>query len=214
MLASCEVKQGRTDGDRWAEDFIETYIDNRSFFFFCGHPFSPFAHQLQVKCIIIRLSPFLYEKEKCRRRNCIRHDRFDIRVVNMSPNLICKDDMNNMNNMKTQFSSAAHETEQWLVTAPGLVIMTTYIPLYQLAHYLITYPTTPDLARSAVLSPHYPAPPSRSSLPLHSQAHTPLSYHLPTTSPSHLHKTVSPYLPHHPNQNPAPATHPALARGR
>lgn len=34
MLASCEVKQGRTDGDRWAEDFIETYIDNRSFFFF------------------------------------------------------------------------------------------------------------------------------------------------------------------------------------
>lgn len=34
MLASCEVKQGRTDGDRWAEDFIETYIDNPSFFFF------------------------------------------------------------------------------------------------------------------------------------------------------------------------------------
>lgn len=40
MLASCEVKQGRTDGDRWGtslihslEDFIETYIDNRSFFF-------------------------------------------------------------------------------------------------------------------------------------------------------------------------------------
>lgn len=118
-------------------------------------------------------------------------------------------------NLPVSFPSAVHGTEQWLVTVPGVtIIMTIYIPLYQLAHYLITYPTTPDLARSAVLSPHYPATPFHSSLPLHSQAHTPLSHHLPTTSPSRLHKTVSPYLLHHPNQNPAPATHPALARGR
>lgn len=30
------------------EVYIETYIDNRSFFF-CGHPFSPFAHPISYK---------------------------------------------------------------------------------------------------------------------------------------------------------------------
>lgn len=40
MRVACEVEEGRTDGDRWGtslihslEVFIETYIDNRSFFF-------------------------------------------------------------------------------------------------------------------------------------------------------------------------------------
>lgn len=88
-------------------------------------------------------------------------------------------------------------------------------PPFPLLQHLITYPTTLDPAHSAVLSQHYPSPPfPPSTLPLHSQAHTPFSHpHSTTTSPSHLHKTVSPYLPHHPNRNPAPATHLALGRG-